>query len=459
MKACCEFVTDEKSRENNITLDRNLNPVKIFNFAVSSDAAGFGPLATTIGSIARRTNTKIHVRVWCRSFIQDNFASGHLNVEFIDSKEEVTGQYPSHVNSAVFDRLRVIRDCPDWDRCLVLDYDQLVLTDLWPLYSMDLGDHLLAARMHGPGVDMDYAMRVWRNEPMPEGWEHVAKYPYFTMGPLLNLAAMREAGTWDKLMAAHAAFNADEQLALTAATGGRTLGFDKRWNLFPSVDGLGDEVPDGVIHWMGWPKPWHGDPQLWRCDLWESERVTWEHLRMGLWDKPRALEVGGADHRSSRALAERGWKVIRVGTPAADPLSAEAAAPGTDAPSTAGTEATIPEPAFPDLSTVDPATLPALLSADAPPVDLLRLGPDINPAEVLAGLSRLPHRLVLRGPRPADDLRALQQRGFRREFRIERDAWPEGGPHPKVLEYQPASDPTSLSAAEDLYLERASQGG
>lgn len=424
------------------------------NLSASTDQQGHKYLATTINSILSRTHHQVHVRCWCYNFLPSDFVAGPLSVEFIAIPDPAAGRYPSHVNSAVFDRLRVIRDCPDWDRCLVLDYDQLVLTDLWPLYSMDLGDHLLAARMHGPGVDMDYAMRVWRNEPMPEGWEHVAKYPYFTMGPLLNLAAMREAGTWDKLMAAHAAFNADEQLALTAATEGRTLGFDKRWNLFPSVDGLGDEVPDGVIHWTGWPKPWHGDPQLWRCDLWESERVTWEHLRMGLWDKPLALEVGGADHRSSRALAERGWKVIRVGTPAADPPSPDAAAPGTEAPSSAGTEATMPEPAFPDLSTVDPSTLPALLSSDAPQVDLLRLGPDINPAEVLAGLSRLPHRLALRGPRPAEDLLELRQLGYTREFRLERAAWPNGGPHPKVLEYGPTTAANDLLEGEDLYLER-----
>lgn len=426
----------------------------MINLALSSDPGGFSQSATLIASLARRTNLKIHVTHYCRGFRAQSFESKNLKVDFYHTEDLVIGRYPTHVTEAVFDRLRVIRDCPDWDRCLVMDYDQLVLTDLWPLYSMDLGDHLLAARMHGPGVDMNYAMRVWRNEPMPEGWEHVARYPYFTMGPLLNLAAMREAGTWEKLMAAHAAFNADEQLALTAATEGRTLGFDKRWNLFPSVDGLGDEVPNGVIHWMGWPKPWHGDSRLWRCDLWESERVTWEHLRMGLWDKPLALEVGGADHRSSRALAERGWKVIRVGTPAADPPAPEAATPATEVTPSGVPGPSASEPAFPDLATVDPSAFPALLSADAPPVDLLRLGPDINVAGFLAGLLHLPRRLVLRGPRLADDLRLLHGQGYTREFRLKRAAWPDGGPHPKVLDCEPTTAANDLLEGEDLYLER-----
>lgn len=80
-----------------------------------------------------------------------------------------------------------------------MDYDQLALCDLAPLFDMDLGDHLLASKMQGPGVDMAHAMQTWIRRPFPTGWEHVAGYPYFSMGPLLNLEAMRESGTWEKL--------------------------------------------------------------------------------------------------------------------------------------------------------------------------------------------------------------------------------------------------------------------
>jgi hypothetical protein len=108
-------------------------------------------------------------------------------VEFFAAEEEVTGRFPGYVGPAVFDRLRVIRDAGDWDRCLIMDYDQIALCDIAPLFDLDLGDQLLAAKMQGPGVDMAYAMRTWIKRPLPEGWEHVAAYPYFSMGPLLNL--------------------------------------------------------------------------------------------------------------------------------------------------------------------------------------------------------------------------------------------------------------------------------
>ena len=281
----------------------------MIRIALSPDAKGHPQHATLLASILRRTSLPVHVRCWCRGFSPASFESGRLKVEFIPTDEEVTGKFPEYVGPAVFDRLRVIRDAPDWDKCLIMDYDQLALCDLAPLFEMDLGDHLLAAKMQGPGVDMAYAMKTWIKRPLPEGWEHVADYPYFSMGPLLNLKAMREAGTWDKLMAAHAAFGVDEQLSLTAATEGRTMGFDRKWNLFPKSDIHGDEIPDGVVHWLGWPKPWHKGAKVWRPDIWESEKSSWEHLRMGLWEKPLSVELEPDDFRGVRALVQRGWRV------------------------------------------------------------------------------------------------------------------------------------------------------
>ena len=282
------------------------------NLALSTDERGFAYNATLIASILRRTGRTLWVRCWCRGFLPESFETGRLRVEFRPAAEAVTGKFPGYVGPAVFDRLRVIGECGDWDRCLIMDYDQVALCDLAPLYDLELGGALLAAKMQGPGVDMAYAMANYVKRPFPPGWEHTAGYPYFSMGPLLNLAAMREAGTWEKLLAAHAAFGADEQLSLTAATEGRTIGFGRKWNLFPKSDLRDGGIPAGVVHWLGWPKPWHKDAKVWRPDVWEAERSSWEHLRMGLWDKPLAVEVEPDDGRAARALAERGWRVTVV---------------------------------------------------------------------------------------------------------------------------------------------------
>jgi lipopolysaccharide biosynthesis glycosyltransferase len=283
--------------------------IEDIRIAISSDSRGFPINATLIASILRRASVPVHVRCWCRGFLPKSFQQGPLRVEFLPATDEVVGSFPDYVGHAVFDRLRVIREAPDWDRCLIMDYDQVAFCDLAPLFTMDLGDRLLAAKWHGPGVDLAHAMREWLKSPIPQGWEHAAGNPYFSMGPLLNLAEMRKAGTWEKLLAAQEAFRADENLALVAATEGRTMDFDPKWNLFVPHDVENSELPGGVVHWLGWPKPWHEDAKVWRPELWEAERCSWEQLRLGLWEKPLAVEVEPDDDYGVENLLKRGWKV------------------------------------------------------------------------------------------------------------------------------------------------------
>ena len=406
---------------------------KELRIALSTDARGHAPHATLIASILRRTERAVHVRCWCRGFLPDSFSQGKLTAEFLPAEEEVTGRYPSSSGPAAYDRLLVIRDSADWDRCMVMDYDQLVLCDMAPLFDMDLGDHLLAAHMQGPGVDMAYAMRVWLKRPIPDGWEHCAANPYFLMPPLLNLAAMREAGTWEKFLAAHAAFGADEQLSLTAATEGRSLPLDRKWNLFPKLHIRDGEVPEGIIHWSGWPKPWHKGAKVWRPDIWESEKSSWEHLRMGLWEKPLSVELEPEDDRAVRALAQRGWRVKVF--------------------SNRLVEAGGIEPKFPDLEVV-PASreeFQTLLEHEER-IDQVRLGAWEDPADWLEGSRIAPEHLVLKGGMDAEEVDRVRALGYGTETRLMSGEWPAGGPLPRALGFHPCKHGTGIGPGEDLYL-------
>ncbi len=413
----------------------------MIRIALSTDAKGHPYHATLIASILRRTALPVHVRCWCRGFSPESFASGRLKVEFIRTDEEVTGKFPGYVGPAVFDRLRVIRDAEDWDKCLIMDYDQLALCDLAPLFEIELGDSLLAAKMQGPGVDMAYAMREWIKRPFPEGWEHVAGYPYFSMGPLLNLKAMREAGTWDKLMAAHAAFGVDEQLSLTAATEGRTMGFDRKWNLFPKSDIRDGGVPEGVIHWLGWPKPWHKGADVWRPDVWESEKSSWEHLRMGLWEKPLSVELEPEDDRGALALARRGWRVKVFSSRLAE-------SGGID-------------PEFPDVETF-PASredFQKLLDETKGGIAQVRLGAWEDPADWLQGSRAAPEYLVLKGGLDAEEADRVRALGYDAESRLMSGEWPAGGPLPSALDFHPCREGSGIGPGEDIYLKFGNHAG
>jgi histo-blood group ABO system transferase len=408
----------------------------MIRIALSTDIRGFHINATLVASVVRRASMPVHVRCWCRGFLPESFEVGILKVEFLPATEEVTGKYPGNSGPAAYDRLLVIRDCPDWDRCMVMDYDQVALCDLAPLFTMDLDDHLLAAHMQG--VDMAYAMRVWLKRPLPEGWEQVAEHPYFLMPPLLHLAEMRKSGTWEKFQAAHASFGADEQLSLTAATEGRILPLPSKWNLFPPLHIREDEVPEGIIHWSGWPKPWHPDAKVWRADIWEAERSSWEHLRMGLWEKPVAVEVEPDDDRGVEALLKRGWKVHL--------LTGGAESPADE----------VPHLNFPDF-TVEAAEVPRLqrlISKAATPVERVRFGAWARPAEWLAGVDPLPEHVVLRGPLDAREIHQVQALGYGESCRLKSSEWTAGGPMSRVLGFERSTGEPGLDATEELHLKR-----
>jgi lipopolysaccharide biosynthesis glycosyltransferase len=400
------------------------------NIALSTDARGHEYHATLIASILRRTEWNVHVRCWCVGFLPESFEQGRLKVEFLPSVGDQTNKYPSVSGPAAYDRLLVIRDCPDWDRCMVMDYDQLVLCDLSPLFTMDMRDHLLAAHMQGPGVDMDYAMRVWLKRPMPAGWEHCGTNPYFLMPPLMNLKAMREAGTWENFLKAHAAFGADEQLSLTAATEGRTMPLEKKWNLFPRLHIAKGEVPQGVIHWSGWPKPWHKNADVWRPDIWEAERCTWEHLRSGWWEKPEVWEYEPEDDRCMKALVERGWKVRAV----SERLRARRLKNG----------------GYPDLRVCE-----EIKAGEAPWV---RFGQWVDAADWMQRSTLRPDYVTLKGPMSRSEIDAVRVFGYGQGSRFRSHEWPAGGPMPRVMSYCRTHAEKDLLAGEELILRKEEEG-
>jgi lipopolysaccharide biosynthesis glycosyltransferase len=423
----------------------------MIQIVLSTDARGLANNATLIGSVLRRTALPVRVRVYTRGFDYSSFSSGRLTVDFIRSEEAVSGRYPRHVPGAVFDRLRIIADEREWDRVLVLDHDMVVLCDLAPYFAEDFEGNLLMGRLFGPRNTL--GLQMHRRGGLPEHLRHCDDYPYFFMGPMMNLKAMRDEGTWETLLSVHEAIGQDEQISLTAATGGKVKGVSKMWNLVPQWDKLeahsavvkaqGESVceqagvrwvngvPEGIIHWTGGGKPWHYRSQVWRPDLWEAEKTSWEHLLDGTWEKPRGIEVEPEDSRSVHALLKRGWKVRVVGM---------------------NLTSNSKLPAFPDLETKGEAR--SLAEADAEGADLVRIGSRSCIHEWITAEAGLPDRLVIRGPRKVEDIEYLRQLGYSSEARIDRSVWPAGGPHPDVVDYREFPVALAVAETDELYLSR-----
>jgi lipopolysaccharide biosynthesis glycosyltransferase len=387
---------------------------------ISTDAQGFSKNATLIASIVRRTQRDVQVRCYTRGFSQRSFAIRNLTVDFVRAEEEVTGRFPGHVPIAVFDRLRVMRDEPEWDRCLVLDHDMVCLSDLGEYFDEDFEGNLLMGRLFGPGNTLGLQMKG--RGGLPSELAHAAEYPYFFMGPMMNLALMRQENTWEKLLECHALMGQEEQLALTAATGGRTKGVDRKWNQVPQWDNKdGNEITlEGIIHWTGGGKPWHRATKVWRPEIWEAERCNWESLREGEWDKPVAEDFGGTGARAAQGLLRRGWRVISHGNDAL-----------WDKP-------------WQDL----------VRGAADQSVLMRRFGPAMPCEEIIKVLTEAADDVpvILEGYRREEEIRRIAGNRYNASMRWLTKEWPPGGPAPEVLDKQAGIAAQSLHPGEEICL-------
>jgi hypothetical protein len=92
-------------------------------------------------------------------------------------KEGGKGRYTGHIPVAVFDRLRIKKDEPDWDRCLVLDHDIVGFSDLGEYFDEDSERNLLMGRLFGEGNTL--GLQNARTRGLPESLAHAGDYPYF----------------------------------------------------------------------------------------------------------------------------------------------------------------------------------------------------------------------------------------------------------------------------------------
>lgn len=271
------------------------------NLVFSADKKAFTVYATTLHSIVRRSRYPVHVRCYCRGFAPESFFARNLLVEFLEisASQDQGGCYPWWSNSCAFDRLMILKDHPaHWDRCWIMDHDQIATADLAGVFFEDFeGKQVMACSY---GYKMGAVLK-------PEhAMEDIGSYEFYMMGPILNLAAAREGGTWERLIEFHRRLGSDEQKSLVAATGGELKVMDKRWNrvvyygdidrdyreLFPTVKRPETDWYEnyGILHFTGGPKPWW-DPSVEdkpkkKERVWFKEYATWDKLRQGDWSLP-----------------------------------------------------------------------------------------------------------------------------------------------------------------------------
>ncbi|MFM0139638.1 glycosyltransferase family 8 protein [Caballeronia grimmiae] len=196
----------------------------------------------------------------------------------------------NHISRGTYLRL-LIPSLINESRVIYLDADTLILSDLSPLFSMDMGNHLIAG-VKDPG---DTIAQFPRH----------AGDPYLNAGVLLmNLDALRADVFLEKAQALYQKHETEivylDQCLINKYAEGRKLVVDSGWNRLvfshsytaSSFEQLVQDSETAILHFVSQFKPW----QRWCTpvvfDFWwqYGNRLGVENL------KPETLTTSTADH-------------------------------------------------------------------------------------------------------------------------------------------------------------------
>ncbi|WP_338285160.1 hypothetical protein [Luteolibacter sp. LG18] len=351
--------------------------IRIF---LTADRSELEAVPALLASVMRRTAVPVQVRIGCFDFAPPSFRARHLAVDFVSLPASGFSAASRGTDGwAILDRLT-----SDWESFLFINGPLLVFGDLAEILhrSAPAGSETGEAG-EGEGEALP---------PEPGAW-------WVSRASTRCLAPLR---------------------GMVPCGGPPTAGFS-----------------DSLVHWKKGDRPWKrnggGAPS---AGLWASEKVSWECLRMGQWEKPLVLEIEPGNLARAIDLAERGWKVLVEDR---DGVLQKVA------------------PALPDLKVV-PEIPPEHGDAGGPP-SFVRFGSSPDTAEtpglLEGGAPWLVHRhwrprhILLGGPVSAREVRGLIASGYTRAAILPRNTWQPGGQDPGTLDYRDIELPDDAESADE----------
>ncbi|SAL70164.1 General stress protein A [Caballeronia peredens] len=205
-----------------------------------------------------------------------------LNVTVIPASSAAFADWKvsNHFTRGMYLRL-LIPTLIDAPRAIYLDADTLVLADLEPLYTIDLGDKLIAGVPDPAG---ERSTRIPRR----------AGDPYINSGMLvMNLDALREDRMFEKAQSIYARYERDaawpDQCVINKYAEGRKLVLREGWNRQVSAshitrtqfEAVLRENDLSIIHFVDAVKPWQKWCNPYVGDFWWSyaSRLTIDGLK------------------------------------------------------------------------------------------------------------------------------------------------------------------------------------
>lgn len=285
---CVHFINPERIYAIDPVFPRSGLP--IVPIVLAADNSYVPMLTTTLQSVMANASSGFHYDVVVlgrgisperKTIMQDFFSRyENLSLRFYDVTPLVVGYdlktNNEHIGVETYYRFLIQEILPFYDKVLYLDADLIIEGDVSELYSLDLGDSLLAA-----AHDIDYLgnLNMKDGERLQYSREVLGlkdPWGYFQAGVLLlNTRGLREFCTVQEWLEAVSGseYIYDDQDVLNSRCQGRVAYLDYSWNVMIDCDGrisrlfslapadsydafLASRVQPKIVHYAGYEKPW-----------------------------------------------------------------------------------------------------------------------------------------------------------------------------------------------------------
>ena len=253
------------------------------NVLLSGDGRSELVFPTLINSLNANTPRPVHVRICNRGFSREGFTNGKLKVEFI-GVPEIPIDHRRPRLSPSNDRLLILESLDDCDRVLVLGWDQLILSDVGPLYDVDLEGNLIS----GTCIKGRIVKNSWPNLGKTKIMNKIVSPDLWSEkrivggSNVIDLEACRKSGALKELRSNLEKLDGEDHLAILATFAGRCKFVSNRWNVVTEIKSTPSPK---ILHYSGVPKPWAVKSPN---NLWSLNRRDWSDIEPASFSSIRA---------------------------------------------------------------------------------------------------------------------------------------------------------------------------
>ena len=248
---------------------------KEINVLLYGNDDAIGPIATTLNSLVINTERYVNAIVLCRNWSHSAIETDCYSVEFIEYYGHK--DTPLYKQSSANDVLYILPMLREWDRCILLEWDQIVVDNIDEYYDVEFsGDEIITATPYQSGRFVDLWPWKKQKQNLVNLFDNeTLNYPGFDGGShVIDLKKYNEKRLFLEMERALFRLNGEDHLAKIGVVHPYVKHVDSIYNMFPEKD---NSDTAKIIHYNGPNKPW--SRKRMKEEKWKEYEVSWDVMR------------------------------------------------------------------------------------------------------------------------------------------------------------------------------------